>query len=151
LAPEKVGHSFSCWFSRGSHSAEAFLAPRKALYFAGRDAMQKLSLLLLTLSLAVASQAKTRDWKTARVEISSETNVSWKLWGQKDTIHYTIETEDMLYFAEFSFKPGEHSDSHAPNIVINEPTKIAIEGSHAYVLDVAGKEVKLHIIRKTKK
>jgi hypothetical protein len=121
-----------------------------ALYSAGRGLMQKLSLLLLTLWLAAASLAKTRDWKIGEVEISSETDVSSKLGGQKDTVHYTIETEDMLYFAEYSFKPG-HSDSHAPNIVLGAPTKVAIEGSHAYVLDVAGNEVKLHISRKTKK
>jgi hypothetical protein len=113
--------------------------------------MQKLNILFVTLLLTATAPAKTRDWKAGKIEISSETNVSWKLWGQKDTVHYTIETEDMLYFAEFTFKPGQHSDSHAPNIVVNEPTKIAIEGSHAYVLDVAGKEVKLHITRKTKK
>jgi hypothetical protein len=113
--------------------------------------MQKLSLLLLTLLLAVASLAKTRDWKIAKLEISSETDVSSKLGGQKDTIHYTIETENALYFAEYSFKPGEHADSHAPNIVLDAPTKIAIEGSHAYVLDIAGNEVKLHITRKAKK
>jgi hypothetical protein len=113
--------------------------------------MQKLSVLLLTLLFAVASLAKTRDWKIAKVEMSSETEVSSKLGGQKDIIHYTIETEDMLYFAEYSFKPGHGTDSHAPGIVLDEPTKIAIEGSHAYVLDVAGNEVKLHITRKAKK
>jgi hypothetical protein len=113
--------------------------------------MKKLWLLMLTLLLATTSLAKTRDWKTAKIEATSETNVSWKLWGEKTTMHYTIETEDMIYFADYTFKPGQHSDSHPPNISVNALTKIAIEGRNAYVLDVAGKEMKLHIVRKTKK
>jgi ABC-type uncharacterized transport system YnjBCD substrate-binding protein len=113
--------------------------------------MKKLCLLMMTLLVATASLAKTRDWKTAKIEATSETDVSWKLWGEKSTMHYTIETEDMIYFADYTFKPGQHSDSHPPNIAVNALTKIAIEGRHAYVLDVAGKEVKLHIVRKTKK
>lgn len=113
--------------------------------------MKKLRLLTLTLLLATMSQAKTRDWKTAKIEVASETDVSWKLFGEKTTMHYTIETADMIYFADYTYKPGQHSDGQAPNISVNSLTKIAIEGRHAYLLDVAGKEVKLHISRKTKK
>ncbi len=113
--------------------------------------MKNLRLLLLTLLVATSSLAKNRDWKTAKIEVASETDVSWKLFGEKTTMHYTIETEDMIYFVDYTFKPGQHSDSHPPNISVNGLTKIAVEGHHAYVLDVAGKEVKLHIARKTKK
>jgi hypothetical protein len=113
--------------------------------------MKKLRLLMFTLLVATASPAKTRDWKAAKVEATSETDVSWKLWGEKSTMHYTIETDDMVYFADYTFKPGQHRDSHPPDIAVNSLTKIAIQGKHAYVLDVAGKEVKLHIIRKTRK
>ena len=114
--------------------------------------MKKLRLLvpILTLFVATTSLAKSRDWKTARVEANSETDVSWKVWGEKKTLHYTIETDDMIYFADYTFKPGQHSDSHPPNI-LNALTKVAIQGRNAYVLDVAGKELKLHIARKTKK
>ncbi|MGC1484288.1 MAG: hypothetical protein WA789_10880 [Candidatus Acidiferrum sp.] len=113
--------------------------------------MKKLRLLMFTLLVATSSLAKTRHWKTAEIEATSETNVSWKVWGEKTTMHYTIETEDMIYFAEYSFKPGQHRDSHPPQIAINVQTKIAFEGRHAYVLDVTGKEVKLHIVKKTAK
>jgi hypothetical protein len=113
--------------------------------------MKKLRLLMLTLLVATSSLAKTRDWKSAKIEAASETDVSWKLFGEKNTIHYTIETEDMVYFADYTYTPGPHSDSHARDIPVNEITKIAIEGRHAYVLDVNGKEVKLHIVRKTRK
>jgi ABC-type uncharacterized transport system YnjBCD substrate-binding protein len=113
--------------------------------------MKKLRLLMLTLLVATTSLAKTREWKTAKIEATSETNVSWKVWGEKTTMHYTIETDDMIFFADYSYKPGQHSDSHAPDIAVNALTKIAIKGKHAYVLDVTGKEVKLHIVRKSRK
>jgi hypothetical protein len=71
--------------------------------------------------------------------------------GGKNTMHYTIETDDMIFFADYIYKPGQHSNSHPPDIAVNALTKIAISGKHAYVLDVTGKEVKLHIVRKTKK
>jgi ABC-type uncharacterized transport system YnjBCD substrate-binding protein len=113
--------------------------------------MKKLRLLMLTLLVATTSLAKTREWKTAKIEATSETDVSWKVWGEKTTMHYTIETDDMIFFADYTYKPGQHSDSHGPDIAVNALTKIAIEGKHAYVLDVTGKEVKLHVVRKTKK
>jgi hypothetical protein len=113
--------------------------------------MRKLSLLVLTLLVAAVSLAKTRDWKTAKIEATSETDVSSKLMGEKNTMHYTIETETMIYFADYSYKPGPNSDGHTRGIPVNAITKIAIEGKHAYVLDVNGKEVKLHIVRKVKK
>jgi hypothetical protein len=113
--------------------------------------MKKLRLLILTLLVATTSLAKTRDWKIAKIEATSETDVSSKLLGEKNTMHYTIETEDMVYFADYSYTPGPHTDSRARDIPVNAVTKIAIEGRHAYVLDINGKEVKLHIVRKTKK
>ena len=111
--------------------------------------MKKLMLLMLTTLIATVSLAKTREWKIGTIVITSETDVSWPLWGEKNTIHYTIETNDMIYFVDYTYKPGQHSNSRGPNIALNVPTKIAIEGKHAYILDVTGREVKLHIVRKT--
>jgi hypothetical protein len=113
--------------------------------------MKKLRLLLLTLLVATTSLANTRDWKAGKIDLTSETKVSSKFMGEKSTMHYTIETENMIYFAEYTYKPGHHGDSEPPHILLVEPTKIAIAGKTAYVLDVAGKEVKLHIVKKTKK
>jgi hypothetical protein len=113
--------------------------------------MKKFGLLVLTLLVATACLAKTRNWKQAKIEATSETDVSQKLLGNRNTMHYTIETEDMVYFADYTFTPGPKTDSHARDIPVNEVTKIAIEGHHAYVLDVNGKEIKLHIVRKVKK
>jgi len=112
--------------------------------------MKKLCFLASTLLLAATCLAHTRDWKVAKIEVASDTDVSSKLLGEKNTMHYTVETEDMIYFADYSFNPAHHN-AQPPNISVNSLTKIAIEGHHAYVLDVTGKEVKLHISRKTKK
>jgi hypothetical protein len=113
--------------------------------------MKKFMLLVLTMLIATASMAKTRDWKIATVVITSETDVSWPLFGAKNTMHYTVETSDMIYFAEYAYKPDQHNNSRGPTLTLNVPTKVAIEGRHAYMLDVTGKEVKLHIVKKIKK
>jgi hypothetical protein len=113
-------------------------------------AMKNFRLLMLLL-LATASLANARVWKTAKILDTSETDVSGKMWGEKNTLHYTIETEDMIYFADYTYNPGKHSDSRAPNIAVNVLAKIAIEGRHAYILDVTGREVRLHIVRKAAK
>ncbi|HKN75677.1 MAG TPA: hypothetical protein VJW94_10905 [Candidatus Acidoferrum sp.] len=115
--------------------------------------MKKLMFLMLMVTplIATATLAKTRDWKPATVVVLSETDVSWPLWGAKNTMHYSIETTDMVYLAEFNYRPDQHNNGRGPDLVLNVPTKVAIEGRHAYVVDVAGKEVKLHIVKKTKK
>ena len=113
--------------------------------------MKKCMLLLLAVLIATASVAKGRDWKPGTIVITSQTDVSWPLWGEKDTMHYTIETYDMIYFVEYTFKPSQHSNSRGPDLPLNVLTKIAIEGKHAYIHDVTGKEVKLQIVKKTAK
>jgi hypothetical protein len=113
--------------------------------------MKKFGLLMVLLLVATADVAKTRQWKTGKIELTSETDVSWKLWGEKNTLHYTIETKDMIYFAEYVFKPGQPGDSHPPDVTANPFARIAIEGKHAYALDSTGKEVKFHIVRKITK
>jgi hypothetical protein len=113
--------------------------------------MKKLMLLMLTMLIANASLAKSREWQTGTIVLTSENDVSWPLWGEKNTLHYTIETSDRIYFVEYTYKPSQHNNGHAPNIELNAPTKIAVEGKHAYLLDANGREVKLHIIKKTSK
>jgi len=113
--------------------------------------MKKLCLLLLSLFFASAFLASDRDWKPARVIDASETDVTGQMHGQSTTMHYTFETESMLYFADFSYKPTTHGNSRPPDIAVNVMTKIAVEGKHVYVLDANGKEVKLHIVKKTPK
>jgi hypothetical protein len=113
--------------------------------------VKKLIFLLLTVLIATVPLAKSREWQTGTIALTSENDVSSPLWGEKDTLHYTIETSAMICFAEYTYKPGQHNNSHGPNIALNMPTKIAIEGKHAYILDANGKEVKLHIVKKVAK
>jgi hypothetical protein len=82
---------------------------------------------------------------------TSETDVSGEMRGAKNTLHYTIETDDMIYFVNCSYKPGKNGRSGAPDIAVSVQTKIAIEGRHAYILDVMGGEVKPHIVKKSKR
>jgi hypothetical protein len=113
--------------------------------------MKKFRLLMLTMMVATASLANTRKWKTASVVDASETDVSGEVRGKRNIMHYTIETDDMIYFVDYTYKPGQHGNSRAPDIAVNVLTKIAIEGRQAYILDVTGREVKLHIVKKTTK
>lgn len=113
--------------------------------------MKRLRLLMLTMLVATACLANTRAWKAARVVDASETDVSGEMRSGKNTLHYTVETDDMIYFVDYSYKPGQHDNSGAPDIAVNVVTKIAIEGKSAYILDVTGREVKLHIVKKTAK
>jgi hypothetical protein len=113
--------------------------------------MKKPMLLMLTVLMATASLANPREWQTGTIVLTSENDVSWPLWGEKDTLHYTIETSAMIYFVEYTYKPSQHNNSRGPNIALNVPTKIAIGGKHAYTLDANGREVKLHIVKKTAK
>jgi len=113
--------------------------------------MKKLMLLMFTVLIATAPLARSREWQTGTIVLTSENDVSWPLWGEKDTLHYTIETSAMIYFVEYTYKPSQHNNGHGPNIALNVPTKIAIGGKHAYALDANGREVKLHILKKTAK
>jgi hypothetical protein len=113
--------------------------------------MKKWKTLMLTIVLASACWASTRNWKEAMVINVTETDVSGQLKVPTNTMHYTIETADTIYNADYSWKPSQRNATGAPNIAVNEPTKVAIEGKHVYILDANGKEVKLHIVGKAKK
>ena len=113
--------------------------------------MRKIRLLVLVILAASACLANTRDWKPAVVISTSETDVSGELRVPKNTLHYTIETEDMVYFVDYAYKPVHGSDTGAPDIAVNVETKIAVEGKHAYILDTKGREVKVRIVKKTPK
>jgi hypothetical protein len=117
----------------------------------GGGPMKKFRLLMLTMLATTATLANTREWKIAMVVDASETDVSGEVRGKRNIMHYTMETDDMIYLVEYTYKPGQHNNNHAPDIAVNVQTKIAIEGKHAYILDVTGKEVKLHIVKKTTK
>jgi hypothetical protein len=113
--------------------------------------MKRIWLVVVLSLMASACWATKRDWKEAMVISTSETDISGALRAPKNTLHYTIETEDMVYFVDYSYKPIKGSDTGAPDIAVNIATKIAIEGNHAYILDTRGREVKLHVKKKLKR
>lgn len=111
--------------------------------------MKKLGLLLMIFAASVAS-ANSRDWKSGRVINSSETEVSG-MRGDTNTLHYTVETDTMIYDLDYSYKPTQRGSSGAPDIAVNVMIKIAVEGKSAYILDVNGREVKLRVVKKKTK
>jgi hypothetical protein len=110
--------------------------------------MRRISLLLAAILLATAGLANTRNWKMARVIDSSETEQTGGFKGDTNTLHYTIETDDAVYFVDYTYKPGQRGGSGAPDIAVTTMTKIAVEGKTAYIVDVNGREVKLHVTKK---
>ncbi len=53
--------------------------------------MKNFLLLILTMMLATAPRA--REWQLATIVITSQTNSSWPLWGEKDILHYTLRRQ----------------------------------------------------------
>jgi len=109
--------------------------------------------LLLTGSFGAA-----KDWETAVIIGTSESDVtSPMIRGSKTVMHYTVETKDYLLLLDYTYHPSTKSDTpdepgknSPPSLPLGEPTKIAIEGHHAYLLDIHGAEVKMSIKKKTK-
>ncbi len=112
---------------------------------------------VLTVALLLATSAvfavKHRNWQEARVvKVGTQDTgqavlfpVGGILVGSRlSQTNYYIETESILYvLATRSRKPL--------NLTVNGKTRIAVEGQRAYLLDDAGKEVKLPIVGKVAK
>ncbi len=121
------------------------------LYSPKVDAMRKFPILAVMLLFATACVANTRPYKDAIVINVSETDISGAARSDKNVMHYTVETADMLYFLDYAYSPAGHNNNHPPNLAISVPVKMAVEGKSAYILDSTGAEVKLHVTKKTKK
>ena len=119
--------------------------------------MRKLGALFLLL-MAAASFASARDWKPATIIGSSQTTVTSPMMSRpKIVMHYTVLTSEYTLLLDFTYHPPKKPDEPdepgkncPPSVPLGEPTKIAIQGHHAYLLDVSGNEVKMDIKKKTK-
>jgi hypothetical protein len=111
--------------------------------------MRTITLLMLITLVATTTLGNSRDWKPARIVEESETNRSGELRKSKNTVHYTVETADRLYYVDYTYDPDKKSNNRPPDLAVNVYTKIAIEGKHAYILDTTGKEVKMEIVKKS--
>jgi hypothetical protein len=150
-----------CDFSVRSSSA-TFLnirrgAAREFVILRKGGFVKKLAALMFFLFLT-GSVAVAKDWQTAVIIGTSQTDVTGPMIrGSKTILHYTVETKDFLLLLDYTYHPPTKSDTpdqpgknSPPNLPLGEPTKIAIAGHHAYLLDVHGAEVKMSIKKKTK-
>lgn len=108
---------------------------------------------------ATAFYAAAKDWKVGTVISMSETTVTSPMMRRPEIIeHYTVETNDLVLELDYSFhrsmkpdEPDQPGKNSPPRVPLGEATKIAISGHTAYVLDMNGAEVKMHIKKKMKK
>ena len=113
---------------------------------------------LLFLLLSMGWTATSREWQTAVVIGTSETQVTSPLMREpQNIVHYTVETKDFLLMLDYTYHPLKKVDetdqpgkNTPPTIALGEEIKLAISGHTAYLLDVHGKEVKMHVKKKNK-
>ena len=121
--------------------------------------MRKGGALVVLLSVVVwIGTAEARDWQTAVVIGTSETRVSGPMMREPKTIvHYTVETKELLLLCDYTYHPSKKQDepdepgkNSPPSIALGERIRLAISGHTAYLVDVHGNEVKMHIKKKSK-
>ena len=108
--------------------------------------------------LATAGFASARDWKTGTIINVSQTTVTSPMMREpKIVMHYTVATDAVTVVADYTYHPPTKSDepeqpgkNSPPSVPLGEPTKVAVQGHHVYVLDANGKEVKMDIKKKMK-
>ena len=108
-------------------------------------------LLLAILCAAVASaeaSTKAHLWKSAKViDITTEKNgpavvpIAALTGAPATKTFYWIQTDDMIYVLGRSF-----SAHQLLNVTLHGPTKIAIDGNTAHILDDDGKDRKMPIV-----
>lgn len=119
--------------------------------------MKKIAVLLFGL-LVAGGFARAKDWKTATIIGVSQTTVTSPMMREpKIIMHYTVSTDNLTLFLDYTYHPPRKSDepeqpgkNSPPSVPLGEPTKMAIEGHHAYFVDASGKEIKMEIKKKLK-
>jgi len=120
--------------------------------------MRKRAALVLLLAVGWIGTTEAKDWQTAVVIGTSETQVSSPMMREpKNIVHYTVETKEFLLLCDYTYHPSKKQDepdqpgkNSPPNIALGEEIKLAISGHSAYLVDVHGNEVKMHIKKKSK-
>ncbi len=115
-----------------------------------RSAALVLAILCTSAALAPAAPVKDRQWKDAEViDITSDRGGAvmvpvGALVGVPVTkTFYWIQTDDTIYVVGPVL-----TKSHLLNVTLHEPTKIAIDGNNAHILDDYGNDKKLPIAEK---
>ena len=75
----------------------------------------------------------------------------------KVVLHYTVVTNELTLLLDYTYHPPTKADepekpgkNSPPSMLLSGTTKVAVEGHHAYVLDVNGIAIKMQIKKKTK-
>jgi len=118
----------------------------------------KRSTVILLVLFVAAAVTSAKDWKNAVIIGVSQTKVTSPMMREpKIIMHYTVSTDNLTLFVDYTYHPPTKSDepeqpgkNSPPSVPLGEPSKIAIEGHHAYFLDINGKEVKMEIKKKVK-
>lgn len=119
---------------------------------------KRAALVFLLLAVGWSWIAEAKDWQTAVVIGTSETQVTSPMMREPKTIvHYTVETKEFLLLCDYTYHPTKKADesdqpgkNSPPSIALGEEIKLAISGHTAYLIDVHGNEVKMHLKKKTK-
>jgi len=114
--------------------------------------------LIFVCLLAAGGFATAKEWKAATIIGVSQTTVTSPMMHEPRIImHYTVSTDNLTLFLDYTYhpptkpnEPEQPGKNSPPSVPLGEPTKIAIEGHHAYFLDASGKEVKMEIKKKLK-
>lgn len=126
----------------GRHLASALVRARSVA----------LILAVLSSSVALAKDVRAKDlqWKDAKViDITSEKGgaavvpVAALVGGPISKTFYWIQTDDTIYVLGPVL-----TRSHFLNVTLHGPTKLAIDGNHAHILDDYGKDEKVRVAEK---
>lgn len=125
----------------GRHLAAALVRARSAA----------LILAVLSSSVVLAKvRAKDLQWKDAKViDITSERGggavvpIAALVGGPISKTFYWIQTDDTIYVLGPVL-----TRSHFLNVTLHGPTKLAIDGNHAHILDDYGKDEKVRVAEK---
>ena len=128
-----------------------------SLYSAKGGALKRLATFLFVVA-ATAGLAQAKDWKPGAVIGMSQTTVTSPMMHlPKIVLHYTVVTDELTLLLDYTYHPSakpnepeEPGKNSPPSVALVGTTKVAVEGHHAYVLGISGKEVKMAIKKKTK-
>lgn len=107
--------------------------------------MKRIALCLILLASLPLLAAKQREWHTGKLVSMTQTHTDI---NNSTTInHVEIDAGDVTYFADQFMK---FAWNHSPKLTENSEVKWAVDNNDFYLIDEAGKEFKLKLIKKRK-
>jgi hypothetical protein len=120
-------------------------------------AVKRLAIFVFVLAVS-AGLIQAKDWKPGAVVGMTQTTLTSPMMRlPKIVLHYTVVTDELTLVLDYTYHPPanpndpqEPGKNSPPSVALTGTTKVAVEGHHAYVLDINGKEIKMAIKKKTK-